>query len=146
MANELVTAAEEQKLSRLIMAWINTYPDLPQTVTRIDFEQLKADKPCMALSAIQGAYITKRYISGGHQGEYQFKLIYRFKPATSNDARLKADELLNALGDWATQNPPVFDDLRVVKVEATTRSAMFAAYENGDVDHQILMKLTYEVI
>ena len=30
-------------------------------------------------------------------------------------------------------------------MEATTRSSVFAVYENGDEDHQILMKMTYEV-
>lgn len=149
MANNnrvLVTAEEEQRISRLVMAWVNTYPDLPQTVSKIDFEQLAADRASMAVSTIQGASITRRFITGGHQGEYQFKLIYRFKPAASNDARLKADEVLNAFGDWAMQNYPDWGDVRIVRVEETSRSAMFAAYENGDVDHQILMKITYEVI
>lgn len=48
-----------------------------------------------ALSTIQGTYITRRYILGGYQAEYQFKLIYRIKPGDSIDKRLEADELLN---------------------------------------------------
>lgn len=143
---ELVAAQEEQKISRSLMAWINGYPGLPTTITRVDFEQLAADKPGMALSTIQAAYIRRRYIVGGHEGEYQFKVIYRLKPGTSNDARLKADEVLNAFGDWAADNlPDLGDEIRVKKVEATTRSSMYAAYENGDVDYQILMRLIYEV-
>lgn len=143
---ELVAAQEEQKISRSLMAWINGYPALPTTITRVDFEQLAADKPGMALSTIQAAYIRRRYIVGGHEGEYQFKIIYRIKPGTSNDARLKADEVLNAFGDWAADNlPDLGDEIKVKKVEATTRSSMFAAYENGDVDYQILMRLIYEV-
>ena len=101
----------------------------------------------MALSTIQGTYITRRYILGGHQAEYQFKVIYRLKPGNSNDKRLKADELLDSLADWAADGgPDIGDDARVVRVEATTRSALFGAYDNGDEDHQILMKMTYEVI
>lgn len=142
---ELVTAEEEQKISRSMMAWVNTYPSLPVSI--VNFEQLKADVPSMALSTIQAAFILRRYIVGGHRGEYQFKLIYRLKPGTSNDARLKADELLNAIGDWASGNyPDLGDGLRVVRVEATTRSSIFAAYENGDEDHQILMHMIYETI
>lgn len=144
---ELVAAEEERKISRSMMAWVNSYPDLPATISRVDFEQLPADKPGMALSTIQAAYILRRYIYGGHQGEYQFKVIYRIKPGTSNDARLKADELLNAFGDWAAQNyPDLGEKIRVKRVEATARSSMFAVYENGDEDHQILMRLIYEVI
>ena len=143
---ELVAAQEEQKISRSLMAWINGYPGLPTTITRVDFEQLAADKPGMALSTIQAAYIRRRYITGGHEGEYQFKVIYRLNPGTSNDARLKAEEVLNALGDWAADNlPDLGDEIKVKKVEATTRSSMYAAYENGDVDYQILMRLIYEV-
>lgn len=60
----------------------------------------------MALSTIQAAYITKKYILGGHEAEYQFKVIYRIKPGTSNDKRLSADEVLNSLGDWAAGQRP----------------------------------------
>jgi hypothetical protein len=128
-----------------MMAWINTAPDLP--VVLINYEQLKADTTCMALSTIQGTAITKRYICGGHVAEYQYKLIYRIKPGTSNDKRLSADETLDRLADWSTQNKPdLGEGIRVIKVEATTRSSVFSFYENGDEDHQILMKLTYEVI
>lgn len=140
----LVTAEEEQRISRSVMAWINTYTALPVAI--VNFEQLKADAVSMAISTIQAAYIVRQYITGGHEGEYQFKLIYRIKPGTSNDARLKADELLNAIGEWAKSNPPSLGEgVRVIKCEATTRSALFAIYENGDEDHQILMKINYEV-
>ena len=141
----LVTSEEEAKISRAMMAWINSYPGLPVAI--VNYEQLKADAASMALSTIQGAYIVRRYIYGGHQGEYQFKVIYRIKPGTSNDARLKADELLNAIGDWALDHEPdLGENIRVMRIEATTRSSLFAIYENGDEDHQILMRLIYEVI
>lgn len=103
----------------------------------------------MALSTIQGAFILQRYILGGYQAEYQFKLIYRIKPGDSMDRRLKADELLDRIGAWINDNKKSFqfgDRLRVLNVEPTTRSSLFAMYENGDEDHQILMKLNYEVI
>lgn len=149
MANNrvLVTAEEEQTISRAMMAWVNGWSGLPDTIIRVDFEQLAADKPSMALSTVQGAYITRRYITGGHQGEYQFQLIYRIKPGNSNDKRLKADELLNAFEDWAVANlPDLGNNVRVIRLEPNTRSSMLAVYENGDEDHQILMKLVYEVL
>lgn len=98
------------------------------------------------ISTIQGTYITKRFILGGYQAEYQFKLIYRIKPGESNDKRLEADELLNHFGDWARKNlPDLGDEIRALRVEPTTQSSKFAAYEGGYEDYQILMKLTYEV-
>ena len=100
----------------------------------------------MALSTIQGTYIVKKYILGGYQAEYQFKIIYRIKPGNSNDKRLKADEMLNQFGDWArTQKPDLGDGINSLKVEPTTQSSKFAAYEDGYEDYQILMKLLYEV-
>lgn len=140
-----IPAAEEDQISRKMLVWLNTFPQKPVDVIRFEF--LPADSPSMAMSTIQAAYIVKKYILGGYQAEYQFKVIYRIKPGNSNDKRLKADELLNALGDWAlTQTPDIGTGRRVIRVEPTTRSSLFAMYDNGDEDHQILMKMNYEVI
>ena len=145
----LVEKSEEEQVSRNMVLWANTFQDLPDDLSgdiAINFEYLVADYPCMALSTIQSTYILKRYILGGYQAEYQFKIIYRIKPGKSIDKRLKADELLDRFGDWArTQRPYIGDNMRVLRIEATTRSSMFAVYENGDEDHPILMKMTYEV-
>ncbi len=151
----LVTAEEEDKISRNVLIWLNTFPDIPDAVmvgnpvTPIGFEFLVNDQPGMALSTIQSPYITKRYILGGYEAEYQFKVIYRITPGNSpsSDKRLKADELLDQLGDWTQCSfPDLGAGIRAVRVEPTTRSSKFAEYENGDEDHQILMKMTYEVI
>lgn len=145
----LVDKSEEDQVSRNMVIWANTFPNFPDDLSgdiAINFEYLAADVPCMALSTIQSAAVTKRYILGGHQAEYQFKIIYRIKPGESIDKRLKADELLDRFGDWArTQRPYIGENMRVIRMEATTRSSLFAVYENGDEDHQILMKMTYEV-
>lgn len=145
----LASRAEEDMVSRRVMVWVNEFPDLPPDIYdgTILYEQLKDDTPCMALSAIQGTYITRRYITGGHQAEYQFKVIYRIKPGNSMDKRLKADELLDRFGDWASSDKPdLGENINVIRVEQNTRSALFGAYDNGDEDHQILMTLLYEVI
>lgn len=141
-----VEEEEQDRLSRSVMSWLNTFPGLPADAGKFDFETLKAGRPCLALSTIQAPYIVQRYITGGHKAEYQFKIIYRIIPGTSTDKRLKADEFLNKMGVWASRNKPDLSPLLSVRVEPTTQSSLFAMYENGDEDHQILMKLTYEVI
>ncbi len=144
---ELVIQSEEERISRSVLVWLNKFPEIPSDIDRINYETLVDDKSCMALSVIQGAFITRRYILGGYQAEYQFKVIYRIKPGNSIDKRLKADELLDKLGAWAGRNPPdIGEGIRTLRVEQTAQSTLFAMYENGDEDHQILMKLTYEVI
>lgn len=145
----LVAREEQDKISRNVLVWLNTFPDLPIGIDLIRYEELKDDVVGMALSTIQGTYILQRYILGGYKAEYQFKVIYRLNPGTSMDKRLKADELLDRLGAWARDNKndlQLGDGIHVLSVEPTTRSSLFAMYENGDEDHQILMNLTYEVI
>lgn len=143
----LVSAEEEQDISRKMMIWANSFSDDDMPAATINYEFLAADSASMALSTIQGAYITRKFILGGHEAEYQFKIIARIIPGSSNDKRLKCDAMLNRFGDWAMQNPPdLGDGMRVRRMEAVSRSALFARYEDGTEDHQILMKLTYEVI
>lgn len=143
----LVAAEEVDKISRSMLVWANTFPDKPVTVIKYEFLTVDStEETGMALSTIQGTYITRKYIIGGYQAEYQFKIIYRIKPGTSNDKRLQADEMLNRFGDWArTQKPDLGEGINALKVEPTTQSSKFAAYEDGYEDYQILMKLTYEV-
>ena len=157
----LVAAEEADKISRNVLIWLNTFPDIPDAVlagnpmTPINFEFLADNVPCMALSTIQAPYIVEQYIVGGYKAEYQFKVIYRIIPGntTSPDKRIKANELLDRLGDWSARSSrnsksklDLGEGINALKVEATTRASLFAMYENGDEDHQILMKLTYEVI
>ena len=145
----LVAAEEVDKISRSMSIWANTFPESPVSLIRYEFlniDNKTGDETAMALSTIQGTYITKRFILGGYQAEYQFKLIYRIKPGESNDKRLEADELLNHFGDWARKNlPDLGDEIRALRVEPTTQSSKFSAYKDGYEDYQILMKLTYEV-
>lgn len=143
----LAAAEEVDKISRSMSVWVNTFPEKPVGIIKYEFLNIEqGEETAMALSTIQGTYITKRFILGGYQAEYQFKLIYRIKPGKSNDKRLEADELLNHFGDWArNQNPDLGDGIRALRVEPTTQSSKFAAYEDGYEDYQILMKLTYEV-
>lgn len=150
MANEvvnrgLVSAAEHELIARTMLAWLNTCPYKP--VIRIDYENLANDDLGMCVSSIQGTFITKRYICGGYEAQYQFKLIYRNLP-TSNDERLEADEILDRIGDWAekSEKPDIGEGRRVVNVRRNSASSLFGKYEDGTQDNQILMTLTYEVI
>lgn len=145
----LVAQEEQEKISRTLIVWLNKCPEIPLEVSAIRYEELTDDTVGMALSTIQGAAITQKYILGGYKAEYQFKLVYRLKAGTSQDKRLKADETLDRVAAWAYDNRKSLqlgDKLRVLSVEPATRSALYAIYENGDEDHQILMNLTYEVI
>lgn len=142
----LIPRAEEERIAGRLTAWMNTCPGLPAQIERVRYEQMPANTVCMALDAVQGAYITKRYILGGHQSEYPFKVIYRHLPDVENQES-DADGLLDRLGDWAqSQRPQLGEGVRIVRIELTQRSAVLAAYDSGYEDHQILLKLIYEEI
>lgn len=142
----MVANTERERIDRNVLIWLNKFPD--RSIGTITTEtQLKADESGMALSAITSAYAVSRYIVGGYLAEYQFKVIYRIKPGNSMDKSLLADELLNKLGEWSMCNPPdLGEGIHVQRVEPTSQAELLAIYENGDEDHQILMKITYEVL
>lgn len=144
-----VQESERAKIDRNVLIWLSSWPDLPADISKgvvVPESNLAADVPGMALSRITTAFINKFYILGGYQAEYQFSVIYRFKPV-SMDSVLSADELLNNLGDWAAQNKPnLGDGIRVTEVTPTSQAELYSPYENGDEDHQIPIKIIYEVI
>ena len=140
----LLKREEEENIARKIMVWLNTCPEKPGTIL---YEELQADVTGMVMSVIPGAYITAQYIDGGYKAEYQFQLIYRIKPGASMDKRLKADETLDRIGDWAQDNPPdLGKGISVGECRRTTPSSKYASYENGDEDHVCSFRLNYEVI
>lgn len=144
-AKVYLSNAETNAVSRSLLAWLNTYPDKP--VKAVSYEYLEADAMSMAMSGIQAAYKLKSYIGGGYLAQYQFKLILRVQPSGTAD-RLAADETLNAFADWAAANKASLTvaSAAVRRIECNTRSSLFAVYNDGSEDHQILMNLTYEVM
>lgn len=142
----LVSGEEADQVSRILLFWLNQFPDKP--VKEIKFEYLDVGVPSMAISTIQAAYKTAQYVLGGYRAQYQFKVVYRLQPGNSNNSRLKADELLNRLADWAAgrkDKPVLGPGIHVLSIAGNTRSSLFGRYENGDEDHQILMTMIYEV-
>ena len=136
------------------MIWLNQFPELPEDIFRdmvAPESYLQLDTPGMALVPATNPYISKTYITGGYEAEYDFMVIYRIKPGNSMDKSLKADELLNRLGDWASRNKPdLGEGIRVTEVTPTSQAELYAPYkvvhQNGDEDHRIMMKIIYEVI
>lgn len=142
----LVADSERAAIDRSVLIWLNTYPENPVADIKTE-SQLGINEPGMAVSAITSAYINKSYILGGYQAEYQFTLIYRIKPGNDMNKSLTANETLNRIGDWARQNKPNLGaGIRVQKVEPISIAQTYALYEDGDEDHHIPIKITYEVI
>lgn len=142
----MVADSERSEIDRSVLTWLNFYSELPVDMVKTE-AQLGVNEPGMAVSTITSAYINKRYILGGYEAEYQFTLIYRIKPGNSMDKSLTANEDLNRIGDWARRNKPYLGEgIRVRKVEPISIAKTYAQYEDGDEDHHIPIKITYEVI
>ena len=133
-------------LTRKVLIWLSKCTDIPETVDMIQPEpMLEAGRPGMELSVVQSS-VTRTYILGGFEGEYQFAVFYRVLPKSSAD-RLKAMQTLNQLGTYAsTTTPELGNNVQFIRCEVTSQAQLFAPYENGDEDYQIQMKLRYEVI
>ena len=58
----LVSAEKEQDISRKMMIWANSFSDDDIPAATINYEFLAADSASMALSTIQGAYITQKFM------------------------------------------------------------------------------------
>lgn len=142
----LVAESERSNIDRKVIVWLNKFPERPVGTITTE-SHLPVDEAGMALSTGTNAYISKQFICGGYQAEYQFTVIYRIKPGNSLDKSLKANELLNRLGEWAMANKPdLGEGISVLKVAPLSQAELYAPYENGDEDHHIMMKITYEVI
>lgn len=141
----LVSADEETRITRTVIGWLNGSGAVP--VRAVAYEMLDEGVSGVAMHLEGGAYKTKEFITGGYQAQLRFSLHYRIQPGDSGDARLKADEALNALADWACDAahlPALGGGCRATRVETETRSMVTAAYENGDEDHRAALRLTYE--
>ena len=138
----LVSAEEQDRISRAVLKWLNSYEDKPRNV---DFEFLgKTSGLCV--STMQSAFKSKQYIYGGYQAQYVFQLVYRLI-AANVDERLAADEALNLFGEWAENNPPELPaGIKRWKIRRDTGSATMARYDNNAEDHSIQFTLVYEVI
>lgn len=139
----LVSASEQATISRAVIKWLNSYDEKPGK--RVDFEYLGKTSG-LTISTIQAAYKTKQYINGGYQAQYQFQIVYRLI-ANDVNARLAADEALDAMGEWAEKNlPELPEGINRWKVRRDTGASVIARYDNNAEDHSIQMTLTYEVI
>lgn len=143
----LASSSEKADLDRLMLIWANQFPGIPENVDLIKYEYFAAKTVGMALSSVQGAVITKKYICGGYQAEYSFEVHYQIAPpGTSDDKRLKAVETLNKFADWAqTQRPNIGEGRRALRVETVALASYLGATNDQYEDYIVPLKLIYEV-
>lgn len=144
-SKRLISAAEHNDLDRLMLAWANQFPDIPESVMAVSFEHFASKAVNMILSPIEAT--KKADILGNYTVEYSFEVHYQIAPTgSSDDKRLKANELLNAFGAWAeTEKPDLGNGRTVLRVETTAYASYLGATSDRYEDYVIPLKLTYEV-
>lgn len=141
---ELVDQSEEDTITRQILIWLNTCPDLPTEL--VTYEGIQPDQEILCLSVIPGVRIISQNIIGGYTAECQFTLIYRVKPDGSPDVRLRADETLESIARWAKRNPPKMGEtIQTQAVTVQSRAAVLAQFEDGNEDHTVTLAVQYYV-
>lgn len=142
-----VAASERNDIDRLMLAWANAFPGIPENVMLIKYEYFAAKTVGMALSSVNGATVTKRYICGGHVAEYNFEVHYQIAPPIASDnKRLTAVEILNEFGEWAESNwPDIGDGRSVLRLQTVSGASYLGATSDLYEDYVIPLKLTYEV-
>ena len=135
-------APESEQITRAVRAWLNMYPEKPMRMVDVEF---LGETSGLALSTVQAAYKTRRYILGGYQAQYQFSILYQMIPTTANE-RLEADEVLNNYAAWVEQTQPELpQNCRFLRCTRNTNAALLGRDPNGAEVHQILFTLYYEV-
>lgn len=140
----LVDRDEEDTVTRKILVWLNTCPDLPVSI--VAYEAIQPDCQSLSLSVSQGTRIIEQDIIGGYTAEFQALLISRVQSGESMDARLQADETLEKIARWAKRSwPDLGSPIQVRDVEVRDRAAVAAQFESGDEDHTITLAVQYYV-
>lgn len=133
---------ESEQIARAVRAWLNMYPDKPMRMVDVEF---LGETSGLALSTVQAAYKTRRYILGGYQAQYQFSILYATIPTTASE-RLEADEVLNNYAAWIESTKPELpENCRFLRCNRNTNAALLGRDANGSEVHQILFTLIYEV-
>lgn len=140
----LVSAEEQAQIARAVRAWLQGCPNKP--ADKVDFEYI-GDAGGLAMSTVQGAWKTNKYITGGYRAQYQFQLALCTIPENT-DERMKAAESLDVMGEWATTTTPpdLGEKIRAVIVRRDTPASFVARYENGMEEYHTQLTLIYEVI
>lgn len=147
-SEDLVSLGEGDQLARRLILFLNGWPELPREIAGpgVLYTPLPAKAISMGLYPIQGTYITDWDILGNRDAEYRFRVLYRVRPGGSQDVSLRADETLDALGEWLqSQCPDLGPGRTVTDIRPTTRAFGFDADANGDEDHQIILIMRYHM-
>ena len=143
-APALLPLNEAVGVQRAVHTWLNTCTELP-TGMGVSFEDLAENAAGYAMASVQSPAYAARYILGGYQGEYRFRVIARALPSDGGDM-LDAVEGLAKIAGWCeSADPPTLDGAVNTHIKRNTDAAAIAAYDDGCIDYAVELTFTWEV-
>lgn len=141
----LIPYASTEQAQHAIMLWLASCPVLPSGVP-LSFEDLPENDAGLCVTSNQGAFYSRRYITGGYEAAYDWRILYRVLPSDGEDA-LDAIGELNCISAWCEQaaSLPVIPGATVRKIERTSDVAVTAVYDDGCRDYAAGFRMTWEV-
>lgn len=141
----LLPYTQTEQVQAAILDWLADCPALPSGAP-LSFEDLPEDGPGLTVNSSQGAFYARRYITGGYEARYDWRLIYRVQPLDGDEA-LAAIHDLNTVAAWCEQAAvlPVIAGATIRKIERTSDVAVTAVYEDGTRDYAVSLSITWEV-
>lgn len=140
-----VSALEEGKIKRAVQMWLNSCDCLPLPKLNYNYH---GENIGLFLVPLQAPYITRRYILGGYEAQYQFS-VDLLLPAGNDDERMTADEELESVATWAEQNFSAMEtedgSIRMRKLNRDTPAVPLDMLQSGAEIHSINFTLFYEV-
>ena len=130
-------------IAKAILNHLNAWPDKSCNI-RLETMDKAPIVFSMSMQQLSGTRVLKSYINGSFIGAWPFAVYVRFGNADTAK-RFDAVSYLEALGLWMGEAAlPSLGESRVAdSIEMTSLPAIAAQYEDGGVDYQAIVQLTY---
>lgn len=138
-------SSEERKTAMMaIFELVGQYPGIKELpVIFEDFDKSKGAS--VAVFSEPGAYINRKFITGGFEGVVPFSVVYRATPKLSKQ-KINMIAWLEELADWLqneAEYPLLIGGGMIEKIEASTIASKDMSDSAGDHDYVIVFDMTY---
>lgn len=130
-------------LSKIMLDFINTYPD---KLSRVNLEEFDGDLPSMVMQQLTSAVIEKQYLKKGcYIGNWAFAVYIRIKNADTKD-RIDAGGCLSDLAVWFENHLPDLSGInkKAINIEMTGSPHKSIVYDDRTEEWQVIFMLRYK--
>ncbi len=131
------------RIQRSLLKWLNTCPHLPNGY-KIKFQEFLPNKSGIAMGSLQSSLIVEEDILGNYQAQYNFQLVHRVYPNSSNE-NLLGEEILDKIGEWIdnAKSFPSVNGFKITNIKRTSNSSILYKTESGICDYNTTFVVEY---